>query len=371
MLPLTTSHSNAIPPTSGYSPHHYGAAVPRTKNLATFHGTASLASQGFRKGTAAVIQEFKLRKGFSGFASTELCYLLAVFWFPVGMFAAVYGAVSFYFRYNFEWFAWLLVILLLCVVVCVGIWVAGLLTREPEDQDQHDHDHLQGGKPLDKGRQIALAAALFLGLLVGFLVALGLGWRNYDNYVEPYYEWKALNRYNKVDPSNMQGRAFMDAGSVQFTPGSHLDITKSAGFMNADMYCVAPIVSATANGTTYDFWAVGRNCCTGASKDFHCGDIEGVKLGDDPGGLRLMSDNELEFYKLAVAQAVSKYMIRSDHPIFVHWFQDSRKALRDYWGTGVENFLLSLGLFAAFQLTVTLFAAFGVVYAKSKSSEVV
>jgi len=116
---------------------------------------------------------------------------------------------------------------------------------------------------------------------------------NYVNNLAPYMELNRMNTYTNVDPWSARGNKLMDMGQVQFTPGAHLDLTKSIGFRNADTFCVAPIVSAntTANTTleTYDLWAIGLNCCSGHVPDFHCGEFN---VANANSAVRLLRDDQ-------------------------------------------------------------------------------
>merc|ERR1719502_2180472 len=78
--------------------------------------------------------------------------------------------------------------------------------------------------------------------------------------------------------------------------------------MNLDLYCVAPIVKGNAQLTSYDFWAVGVNCCSGAQSDFRCGEYTNPH---SKSGLRLMKDDQRPFYRLAVQQSTSTEMMVS------------------------------------------------------------
>merc|ERR1719343_360760 len=149
-------------------------------------------------------------------------------------------------------------------------------------------------------------------IFVTSLIACGVGLlgaqRNFTNNMRPYYDVISLNKYSSVDPSKYKGQQLMDMGQVTFTPDTRLEITKSMGFRNLDVYCVAPIVSANGTTDTYDFWAVGLNCCSGHASDFACGEFNNPSAHS---GLRLMRDDLRSYFRLAVQQAVAAYNIKA------------------------------------------------------------
>merc|ERR1719161_3450528 len=117
----------------------------------------------------------------------------------------------------------------------------------------------------------------------------------------------------------------------------------SMGFKNLQMYCVAPIVSGSRDDakriSSYDFWAIGTNCCSGTQADFHC---EGFNIRGASAGVRLMRDDHRAFYRLAVQQAEAAYNIRADHPLFFHWMQDPNAEVTAYMDEGYKYYLLGI-----------------------------
>merc|ERR1740121_1704464 len=105
-----------------------------------------------------------------------------------------------------------------------------------------------------------------------------------------------LNTYTEIDPSKMVGQQLMDAGSVLWSNTTALDISKSMGFKNLNTYCVAPITVPGSAPKTYDFWAIGVNCCSGQEADFNCLD---AKNKFARGGVRLLRASERPYYRLA------------------------------------------------------------------------
>lgn len=231
---------------------------------------------------------------------------------PWAFFCILFAVVSFQIHYNEPWICYLVIGLGLAAVVIAGCVVV-----------DGAHRKLRGDR-----YEPTWFVFLFLTLLLAWIVAMMAGGYNYSYNSKPFYDIQALETYVSVDPSDMRGDQLMDGGRFLFAPGAHLDITKSMGFKRSDMYCVAPVTTVPrTNDTkleTYDFWAVGVNCCSStltAPADYHCGQFANPRAN---GGLRLMvdDDDERPFYRLAVQQAEAAYKIKATHPLFFTWVQD-------------------------------------------------
>jgi len=199
----------------------------------------------------------------------------------------------------------------------------------------------------------------FASSALAWLFAFGLGQLNFEVNMQPFYDVINLNVYQSVNPAKVRGQQIMDAGRVMFTPDSHLDITKAMGFQNQEKYCVAPVTVGPSgpNATkleTYDFWAVGLNCCSGHGADYHCGDYYSPKTSS---GLRLMREEERPYYRLAVQQAEAAHNIRAMHPVFLYWVQDPNTELFTFQDEGFKYFLLGSFSFCCLHLFAVLVAA--------------
>jgi hypothetical protein len=140
----------------------------------------------------------------------------------------------------------------------------------------------------------------------------------YHNNMDPYYQLQTMNVYETVNPSTSEGNQYMDAGVINFAEGSWIDRMYTMAFINDDVYCVAPIKFETEAQKTYDYWAVGTNCCSKHLFNFNCG------MWNNPAarsGIRVMNDKDRSFFRLAVEQASAAYDIPTHHPVFVQWVQ--------------------------------------------------
>mmetsp|Transcript_6387 Transcript_6387/g.11682 ORF Transcript_6387/g.11682 Transcript_6387/m.11682 type:complete len:326 (+) Transcript_6387:94-1071(+) len=190
--------------------------------------------------------------------------------------------------------------------------------------------------------------SLFIAVTAAIAFALGmlLGSYNYQTNLRSIYDVLSLNAYVEVNPATMRGQELMDAGKVQFVAGADLDFHLANGFKNTDVFCVAPITVNKAALASYDFWAVGKNCCSDQQADFKCGAYN----GDGPkGGLRITSDTDRDFYRLAVQQAESAFAIKAIHPLFFEWTEDSAEQVLDDERVGYQLFLLGIIGHFAFQ----------------------
>jgi len=200
---------------------------------------------------------------------------------------------------------------------------------------------------------------LFASCLIAWISAWLAGSANYNYNSVPFYDVENLQIYTSVDPAVMGGKQLLDAGRMVFTPDSKLDLRKTMAFRNTDIFCVAPVVSGTEPMGTYDFWAVGTNCCSGHDADFHCGEYNNTRASS---GLRLMREDQIPFYTLAVKQAQSAYQIEVRQPIFLTWMEDPMGEINKYQDASFRYFLLSVFLFFSWQFFITVLAIFS--YAK-------
>ncbi|CAE7450804.1 unnamed protein product [Symbiodinium natans] len=161
-----------------------------------------------------------------------------------------------------------------------------------------------------------------------------------------------------------------------------------AGFKNSDLYCVAPIINKNASkaaspacpqkavhskhlqqrsfGSTcfaeaapvsYDYWAVGLNCCD--QSGFRCGEYDKPSARS---GVRLLNEEQRQFYVLAVKEAEATFGLKATTPLFFFWVEDA-KALQSSWkDKAIEYWLLACLTFAAFMFAATVA---GVVYFES------
>lgn len=196
---------------------------------------------------------------------------------------------------------------------------------------------------------LCIAAFLIIMAAVGFIAGLVLGNEN-AAIARPFHDIESLALYVDVEPG-ASGQQLMDAGRIFFKPGSHLEMGKSMSFKNGNVYCVAPVTSsarssALGDAVSYDFWAVGVNCCSGARSDFHCGEHSNPLAA---AGLRLMDDSQRPFFRLAVQQAEAAYNIHAPHPIFVNWMQDPNTKAHSYLDEAHKQFTISVWCFLVLQ----------------------
>jgi len=178
-----------------------------------------------------------------------------------------------------------------------------------------------------------------------FAVALGSasyrGDHNYNKNTFFHCSWNGEASYMNIDPSVDKGQTYMDAGQVYFKEYTQVAADQAIAFQSNGIYCVAPIVrqpilnqggaqDVKANGIfklpasgTFDFWAVGTDCCDPSGMAFKCG-------SDNPkarAGMRLISDAERPYYLMAVQEWTSKMGLPAMHPLFFTWVQDPLQVL--------------------------------------------
>lgn len=186
----------------------------------------------------------------------------------------------------------------------------------------------------------------YFSLMMFWAVAVGtfFGSYNYSRNLNPYYNLNDLKVISHLDPGKERGQNVMDAGIFYFSEGTHVDGLKSWHFKHDTLYCVAPIVSARGSPETqsYDFWAVGKDCCSMSSSDFRCGDTSNPTSRS---AIRIFDDADIQNYRLAVEQTETLYNVMATHPIFFEWYIDPLEHVSSWNDKGYKWFLRSIAAF--------------------------
>merc|ERR1719291_811355 len=126
-----------------------------------------------------------------------------------------------------------------------------------------------------------------------------------------------------VDPRDGPAAQYLDVGRIVFKDGSRIAEELSLGYKDGDTYCAAPIVANSSSKplASYDFWAVGINCCSPVPPiSFWCGQAE---PGDTRarGGLRWMGGAaQRHNFGLAIEQAEAEYgYAAGKNPMLLTW----------------------------------------------------
>lgn len=202
---------------------------------------------------------------------------------------------------------------------------------------------------------------LFAFMLFSALLAWSTGFMfgdfNFNRFFKPYFDVSNLSIYPNTDPHLYHGQQFLDAGVIEFAPGSHVSVDEGFGFKNGDVYCVAPIKSGLKAADTpfanYDFWAVGKNCCSSHKSSFQCGEYNNEKATK---GLRLMNGADRAYYRLAVEGACAQSSIGARYPLFFHWMAQPELEIDSLVEGGWKYFFREIISYFVLQLFLTVIA---------------
>mmetsp|Transcript_39523 Transcript_39523/g.92972 ORF Transcript_39523/g.92972 Transcript_39523/m.92972 type:complete len:327 (+) Transcript_39523:126-1106(+) len=197
-----------------------------------------------------------------------------------------------------------------------------------------------------------MTASMVLATAVGF----GFGFANYRQNMAHYADYMNLASYTGVDPSRAEGGAYLDAGAIVFNNETTIDYARSIGFKDDRMYCVAPITAGNYKLASYDFWAVGVDCCSGFPGGFGCFD-DSRHLDGHPvrSGRRFMEPIDYQrYFRLAVNQAEVEFGFSSKHPVFFYWEQDPQNVIQSYWWNGFHWCCIGIALYLVFQFAIAL-----------------
>jgi len=209
--------------------------------------------------------------------------------------------------------------------------------------------------------------SLFCCVIVATVLGSVTGDYLWSTALSPYLELKKLQKYTDVNPAVVPGVRIQDAGLVDFTENVAMDRAKGGCFMNkGDTYCIAPIVNGgevkyglagmPASGS-FDYFAVGINCCTCPNRDFKCGEWQNPMAS---GGIRSLDFKARPYYQLALDDWQASYGKTSKTPMFFEWTQGPEWQWKGMWnrtlyvGWLAVAAALSAGLLVGFLLDKTL-----------------
>lgn len=205
--------------------------------------------------------------------------------------------------------------------------------------------------PADQMKR-ALGALICFGIIFGIVA----GEYNYRAHTGPYFSYDESREYKNVLPSE-PAAAHADAGKIEFAGVAQLDTTKSVGFKRGHMYCVAPIMDATAS-TRVEFWAVGMDCCE-PRNDFRCDDAgdAAVKGGVVVMDTSVLLPTHLEFYHMAVKEAEAAFDLQSaSEPLYIRWMKDPETWQSELWTAGIAQWLLFSALYGVWNAGLSFVA---------------
>lgn len=268
---------------------------------------------------------------------------------PWGIFCCAMSVMTFHLHYHSPLQAWVLIGVLILIALAIG-W--------------QSHEIIQKKFVSHINTEPSWTVFFFLSFVVAVIVGTFYGNMIFHDFMDPYFDYLNLNSYASVDVSRMKGEQIMDGGRIKFVENTTLDMRYAMGFQNLRTYCVVPLTmqnNATFVKTslnTYDFWAVGLDCCEGnsLSTDFKCGEWNNPRAN---GGLRLLKEEDREFYRLAVAQAEALYHIKANHPLFLYWTEDPDSEMLSWKKEGMKFFYLAMLSHFVWQGFVVLLAVYG------------
>jgi hypothetical protein len=198
-----------------------------------------------------------------------------------------------------------------------------------------------------KDREPMWLGFIFCSMILALAAGTYTGGAMYEESFLPYYDMMSLNDYPNVNPATEPGDIYLDAGFMGFVDGTELDLKIVGMYVHEDTFCVAPIVNTKLNSGvpktgSYDFWAVGKNCCNNPPGVFMCGAAANKEAGQ---GLRETNMKDKANYQLAIQQANAKYDINTQYPMMVHWVQDPLKLTDEVYTEGVKWWYVALMCF--------------------------
>lgn len=188
--------------------------------------------------------------------------------------------------------------------------------------------------------------------LVAVILGTCLGRQGWFNSWEEFW-WMNIGQQLIASTAATPAGARSDAASLSFhnATTTSVDASRSAGFKETDLFCVAPIMSPESAGAEFgrvNFWAVGINCCRKYGV-FTCDSSReaggGYGIVQLQGGFPCPSCNVDKFRK-AVSKAEAMFgLVSAPDALFVRWVENPGRAKLTcgLWAVGYLVLCMCLG----------------------------
>lgn len=283
---------------------------PRTRAANIRGGDPYETSKG-RSQRQGKQQDFKL--------GSSVCDFLTMMLLPWFFFVWAYCSLAF-FQHKWGSTVWMVVLIPgVCSLVIVGV---AILMRH--------------------GAFFVLGASGLFCILAGVFCGKG----TWDTRTRQVYWMESGRAYNNVSGAT-EALSVKDAATLHFwdrkiqAPSALVDGNKAVGFVDDDLYCVAPVLSRSqieAPVTWVQFWAVGINCCTKRGS-FTCDDA--LQYGAShavvpPGNSTGIAGARRELFEKAVKEAEGTHKVQSaPGAMLIRWVDDTGKLKDDMWSSSV------------------------------------
>jgi hypothetical protein len=201
-------------------------------------------------------------------------------------------------------------------------------------------------------------ALLPLGLMCLLATAFGtlwasIGWNLFWEQTWWSYSGNIAKRTSALTPA----LETLDASTVSFWSNetaqqtmnqTSVDSSRSSGYKNGNIYCVAPILSPDQEESDLalvNFWAVGIDCCQ-PSGSFTC---DGARLSSAGVGIVMLNGGypcptcNNDNFQLAVRKAEAEHhLVSSPNAVFVRWTDNARLLRFQQLTKGIMFLLISL-----------------------------
>eukprot|EP00747_Dinoflagellata_sp_TGD_P165024 gnl/TRDRNA2_/TRDRNA2_185784_c0_seq1.p1 gnl/TRDRNA2_/TRDRNA2_185784_c0~~gnl/TRDRNA2_/TRDRNA2_185784_c0_seq1.p1 ORF type:complete len:292 (+),score=42.77 gnl/TRDRNA2_/TRDRNA2_185784_c0_seq1:170-1045(+) len=257
-------------------------------------------------------------------------------------------ALFIFLMFVLQWVVWLVIVALLVIsVAIVGV------------SDQQRKTEEANGRPKPSPWKAYAGALTLLAVVVSGTIST----MTYDDFLVHYWTCSESHSYVNVMPSE-HAAGYSDAGKILFARDTHVDSSRSLGYQDGQVYCVAPILD-DSHATKVEFWAVGRDCCAQRG-NFVCDDAwdpearAGFVITNAPSFLRGGLHDK---YTKAVAQAEAFYgMTSAEEPIFVRWVVNPEQVQNNFWHMGFGLLLVSSAIYLLISILLGLAAYYVDVY---------